>query len=245
VLCNQHFEVPHLLRASHPNLQTPILDEATKKSLSDLGATNPELDMNRVEILKDSLLDKCYQWILRDSILHKWRYSDSNLLLWISGDPEKDKTMLMIALVRELSKTSPESLRAVTFFFCQNTDLRLNNAVSILRGLIWKLAIDCPQLAAVFHDKHELIKHMSGSPNAIHALFSTLSAMLEADPETFIFIDALDECNAELEREQLLQLIMKRARSSLKAKWLLSSRNYQDIKQSLQLGSRTLSLELN
>ena len=229
----------------HTNLQTAILDEAAKRSLSDLGATDPELDMDRIEFSKDLLLKECYEWILRDSILHKWRHGDSYPLLWISGDPGKGKTMLMIALVRELSNRLPTNSSAVTFFFCQNTDSRLNNAVSILRGLVWKLAINNPQLAMVFHSKYESIKHMFSGPNAVHALFSALSAMLEAGPETFILIDALDECHTGPEREQLLQLIMKRARSSSKTKWLLSSRNYQDIKQLLKAGSRTLSLELN
>jgi WD40 repeat protein len=201
--------------------------------------------MDRIEISKNFLLRECYEWILRDSNLLEWRHGNSNPLLWISGDPGKGKTMLMIALIRELSNELHQRSGAVTFFFCQNTDSRLNSAVSILRGLIWKLAMNHPQLAVVFHDKCQSIKHMFNGSNAIHALFSALLAMLEAGPETFIFIDALDECYNEPEREQLLQLIMRQARSSSKVKWLLSSRNHQDIKQLLKTDSRTLSLELN
>lgn len=44
--------------------------------------------------------------------------------------------MLMIALVRGLSMNLPDNSPTVTFFFCQSTDIRLNNTIAILRGLI-------------------------------------------------------------------------------------------------------------
>jgi len=92
--------------------------------------------MERIEDSKDPLLKDCYEWIFQDPILQEWRVSDTSPLLWICGDPGKGKTMLMIALVRELLKETPGESSATTFFFCQATDPRLNNASSILRGLI-------------------------------------------------------------------------------------------------------------
>lgn len=86
---------------------------------------------------------------------------------------------------------------------------------------------------------------MFDGPNAVYALFSTLSAMLEARPGAVLLIDALDECESGPERDQLLQLITKHAKSPTKAKWLLASRNYSSIKQLLEEESETLSLELN
>jgi DNA replication protein DnaC len=61
--------------------------------------------MKRIEDSKDQLLKDNYEWILKDPTLEKWRDGNANSLLWIKGDPGKGKTMLMIALVRELVKS--------------------------------------------------------------------------------------------------------------------------------------------
>src|SRR5271156_5470053 len=108
------------------------------KSLHDLQVTDPVHDKKRIEGSKDKLIKECYTWILQDPALQEWRECDANTLLWINGNPGKGKTMLMIALVDELSQKLPANTTSVTFFFCQATDPRLNNAVGILRGLIWK-----------------------------------------------------------------------------------------------------------
>lgn len=201
--------------------------------------------MARIEHSKDPLLKECYQWILQDRLLQKWRDGDTYPLLCINGDPGKGKTMLMIALVRELSTNLAGNSPTVIYFFCQSTDIRLNNAIAILRGLIWKLAMNQPQLARIFRQKYDSDKSLFKGPNAIFALFSTLTLMLNKCPGTIILIDALDECNSGLARNQLLDLITKDSRSSSKSKWLLSSRNNQDIKLLLKADSQMLSLELN
>lgn len=126
------------------NLSRTELDEASVKSLKDLKITNPMEDMTRIELSKDRLLDDCYKWILRDPNFQAWHRTDAVPLLWINGDPGKGKTMLMIALARELLNDESRSSGAVTFFFCQNTDLRLYNAVSILRGLILEACYGSP-----------------------------------------------------------------------------------------------------
>jgi hypothetical protein len=214
------------------------------KSLGDLQATDPELDMERIERSKDPLLKDCYEWILDDPILQEWRDCNISPLLWIKGDPGNGKTTLMIALARELEESPPPSTCTMAFFFCQNTDPRLNTAASILRGLIWMLAMKDTQLANIFHTMYQSKSTQLNGVNAIYTLFSTLSAMLEGCPGAFILIDALDECSSGTEREQLLDLIVKHAKSS-KTKWLLSSRNDADINQVLMHQGRMLSLESN
>jgi hypothetical protein len=71
--------------------------------LRDLVATDPREDKARIEQDKDTLLKKCYGWILEDTSFQRWRAKGNMRLLWIKGDPGKGKTMMTIGLVDELS----------------------------------------------------------------------------------------------------------------------------------------------
>jgi hypothetical protein len=47
--------------------------------------------MKRIEDSKDLLLKDNYEWILKDPTLEKWRDGNANSLLWIKGDPGKER----------------------------------------------------------------------------------------------------------------------------------------------------------
>jgi hypothetical protein len=79
--------------------------------------------------------------------------------------------MLVITLVCELKNTPPNP-HTVAFFFCQNTDPRLNTAASILHDLIYILAKD-NRMADIFHTIYLSNSNELNGPNAIYALFVT------------------------------------------------------------------------
>jgi hypothetical protein len=166
-------------------------------------------------------------------------------LLWIKGDAGKGKTMLICGIIDELKKPTINT-GLVSFFFCQGTDLRINNATAVLRGLIYLLADGQPSLIPHIWKKYdhaggELFKDM----NAWTALSDIFSNILQDPslPNTVLVVDALDECITDL--PLLLDLIIETPLSS-RVKWILSSRHRTDIERGLRLdGSRTrLSLEL-
>lgn len=101
------------------------------------------------------MLQEPFIWILDNADFIDWRNNDLTKLLWIKGGPGKGKTSLMIGLIDELSKqmeSKPES-EISAYFFCQGTDERLRSAASVLRGLIYLLAIK----------KRNLIRHNGGA----------------------------------------------------------------------------------
>jgi hypothetical protein len=58
----------------------------------------------------------------------------------------------------------------------------------------------------------------------------------------YFFIDALDECAKDLEK--LLAFIVQKSSLSPRVKWILTSRNYANIEQRLQLDNSGARLSL-
>jgi ATP/maltotriose-dependent transcriptional regulator MalT len=191
--------------------------------------------MTRIERTKGGLLEDSYMWILRHQDFINWRNQDEAQLLWIKGDPGKGKTMLLIGVVKELQKLkSTHDLGLLSYFFCQGTDSKLNNATAVLRGLIYQLLNQ--QQSLISHIREQYDKR--GRPlfednNAFYALSNIFTKMLQ-DPRltrVYLVVDALDECDLGL--SELLNLIVQNMSS--RVKWLVSSRNRPDIEEYLKI----------
>jgi hypothetical protein len=151
--------------------------------------------------------------------------------------------MLLCGIIEELQKSIPDA-GLISFFFCQATDLRINNATAVLRGLIYLLANQQPSLISHIRKKYDHAgSRLFEDVNAWVALSEILNNMLE-DPSlqgTYLVIDALDECVIDLPR--LLDFIVQNSMTS-RVKWVVSSRNKPDIEQKLRLDWSRLRLSL-
>ncbi|RYP60389.1 hypothetical protein DL771_010532 [Monosporascus sp. 5C6A] len=231
----------------HGNLNIGALhSEIPTQCLADLYSTDPRYDKNRIEQTKGGLLRDSYRWILDHHDFIRWRDDPESRLLWIKGDPGKGKTMLLCGIIDELKEQIANITYLLSFFFCQATDDRLNNATAVLRGLIYLLADQQPFLVSHIQNKYNHAgKTLFEGVNAWFALREIFINILQDPglPNITFIVDALDECETDL--SQLLDLIMKVSPRS-RIKWLLSSRNRIDIEQKLRPDhSRTrLSLEL-
>jgi len=185
------------------------------------------------------LLEDAYRWILENDQFQEWHKASHSQLLWIKGDPGKGKTMLLCGLINELEK---EYSSFLSYFFCQATEARLSNATAVLRGLIYLLVVQRPSLHIV--ERYDYAgKELFEDGNAWQALSKMFMAMLE-DPlleGAILIVDALDECSTD--QEKLLDLIVR----SSSVKWIVTSRNWPEIEQWLDLATQKvrLHLELN
>lgn len=174
------------------------------KCLADLRSTDPRDDKRRIERTKDGLLKDAYRWILHHADFQRWRDDRESRLLWIHGDPGKGKTMLLIGIIEELEqqlKQSPGDAWLLSYFFCQGTDSRLNNATAVLRGLIYLLLIQKALLTSHIQEKYKHAnKQLFEDVNAFDALSKIFANMLQDSnlKGTYIIIDALDECETGL-----------------------------------------------
>ena len=226
------------------------LDESDKQCLRDIRLTDPRHDMERIEEGKDRVLEGSCSWVLSDPAFVDWWTRDDSRLLWIHGDPGKGKTMMMIALISEVSKRLNQrpGTNLLAYFFCQNTSDDLNTTVSVLRGLIYLLVDQEKTLVCHIRKRYDGAgTQLFEGPNAIYALRGVLSDILKDQSlgTVFLMIDALDECDVKI-YELLDWIIREEPGSSTKIKWLTTSRNLPAFTEQLGHGRQLhISLEMN
>lgn len=214
--------------------------------LRDLRTTDPKHDKDRIQNTNGGLLKDSYCWVLDNDEFQQWRDNQNNCLLWIKGDPGKGKTMLLCGIIDELTRLFGDTAN-ISFFFCQATDVRINNATAVLRGLIYSLVEK--QLLLLSHVQRRYDKAgkaLFEDINAWNALSRIFTDILK-DPalqSTYLIIDALDECTSGL--LPLLDLVAQISSAYPQVKWIVSSRNWSDIEERLDTIQTTpISLELN
>ena len=136
----------------------------------------------------------------------------------------------------------------LSYFFCQATDSRINSATAVLRGLLFLLISQQPSLVSHIRKNHDHAgKALFEDANAWVTLSEIFMHILQ-DPSlnsTYLIIDALDECVAELPK--LLDFVVQQSCVSPRVKWIVSGRNRPDIEERLErVGHKVmLNLELN
>ncbi|KAF2189253.1 WD40 repeat-like protein [Zopfia rhizophila CBS 207.26] len=218
-----------------------------KECIQDLRLTDPRDDKKRIEDTKGGLLEDSYRWILENSDFHRWRDDQQSRLLWIKGDPGKGKTMLLCGIINELKKSMAKS-GLLSYFFCQATDSRINNATAVLRGLIYLLVDQQPSLISHVRQRYDAAgKSLFEDTNAWVALSEIFTSILQEPSlnSTYLIVDALDECAADLSK--LLNLIVHKSSVCSRIKWIVSSRNWPSIEKDLDTAAQKvrLCLELN
>jgi hypothetical protein len=125
-----------------------LMDEihTLAKCLSYIHSTDPRNDKKRIEVTEGGLLADSYRWVLENTTFRQWQQSPHDRLLWVKGDPGKGKTMLLCGIINELQSSMPRTA-LISYFFCQATDSRINNATAALRGLLYMLVSQQPSLA--------------------------------------------------------------------------------------------------
>ncbi|KAF2205561.1 NACHT-domain-containing protein [Delitschia confertaspora ATCC 74209] len=244
-------ELVETIQATKEMRDLPTTDTPTDSTREDqeclqhLRLTDPYLDKKRIEETKGGLLKDSYRWILDNDEFRQLQDDEQCRLLWIKGDPGKGKTMLLCGIVNELQKSKADT-DLLAYFFCQATDLRMNNAVSLLRGLIYLLVEKQQSLLSHIRKKYDHArKALFEDTNAWVALTEIFTSILQ-DPSlnnTYLIIDALDECVTDLPK--LLHFIEQKSSIYPRVKWIISSRNESNIERRLSLdksGTR-LSLE--
>ncbi|OQE11853.1 hypothetical protein PENFLA_c071G06024 [Penicillium flavigenum] len=222
-------------------------NDADRACLKDLYTTDPRDDKRRIEKVKGGPLKDSYRWTFDNDQFKQWRYEKQTQLLWVKGDPGQGKKLLLCGIIKEVDQSTSKYV-AVSFFFCQATDTRLNHAAAVIRGLIYNLVDQQPHL--ISHVRRQYDK--SGRKgfedvNAWEALSKIFIDMLEDSllHSIYVIINALDECTKDL--DLLLDLVTQKSSVYPHVKWIVSSRSWTVIGEALEAATQkaTLSLGLN
>ncbi|KAL2169155.1 hypothetical protein VTG60DRAFT_6395 [Thermothelomyces hinnuleus] len=201
------------------NQEMQQLSEKDQKCLKHLRLADPRDDKARIEQTKGGLLADLYRRVPDDPEFQPWRYRLESSLLWIKGGPGKGKTMLLCGIINELEQAivnSGQNIYNLAYFFCQATDSQKYDDAG----------------KSLFQDANAWV--------ALSDIFGRMLGSRDLKP-TYLIIDALDECVADL--PNLLGFINRV--SSDRVRWLLSSRNEPEIERKLRCDERQrLSLEL-
>jgi len=245
-------------------MQAPVaFEDRDRASIQALFVTDPADDMQMIANKKDKLLETTDSWMLKDTTYLKWLNDNCSRVLWLHGDPGKGKTMLAIALIEELTRKlqldEKVPNKALVYFFCDNQDDRRKTASHILRGIIYQVLCQHPDLAVYLHNEYEKQQEqLFTSRNSLQTLWRIFHTIIKNSglQEIYIVVDALDECDID-SLETLLVLLEPyieteedyNSQSAHKdggchMKWLLTSRNEPRIRQPLT-GSLAISLEQN
>src|ERR1700723_1862639 len=238
----------------HANMPVSVMTDEDHHCLADLLLTDPRNEKTRIERTKGGLLNDSFRWILGNSEFQRWREDKKSQLLWIKGDAGKGKTMLMIGIIDELQLQvarpgKSSATEVLSYFLCQGTDSRLNTATAILRSIIYLLASEQPFLISHLRKKYDHAGRKLFEDSSAFYCLSDIFRQMVQDPKltaAYLVVDALDECEEGL--PQLLDLITWTASAQSSCiKWIVSSRNRDDIEQWLGFDDShiRLSLELN
>jgi hypothetical protein len=188
----------------------------SQSCIQDLRITDPREDKKRIEETKGGLLRDSYQWIFEHPDLHKWCDNKQGGVLWIKGDPGKGKTMLLCGIIDEMSALTKlknkNETTLLSYVICQATDSRINNAIAVLRGLIYLLIDQQPLLIKHVQEKYNHAgKALFEGVNALVSLSEIFTSILQDLDlnNTYLIIDALDECVADLPK--LLKFIVQKS----------------------------------
>ncbi|KAH7129745.1 NACHT domain-containing protein [Dactylonectria estremocensis] len=247
----------HLNQGGTQNIASTINNlfgsaNVSQRSLWNQPGADPYGDKARIEHDKGGLVEDSCKWILGHPNFMSWRNGPDNQFLWMKGNFGTGKTMLLASIVNELandqsSSDDPDGEVAVTvsYFFCQRTDQRINNAISVLKGLIYILIDRNPSLEK-FRDDAKTV----GTPddtNYVNAVFSLSRILTRALDQiqnpVYLIIDALDECEKE-GRGKILNEIPKIAVQCSHVRWLVSSRDDNQIREGFKSKNNSTRLEI-
>lgn len=183
-----------------------------RKCLQELKVRNPEDILSDIKRQKGERVGHTCEWILERTEFSVWLSKEESQLLRLIGPPGVGKTMIATFLVEWLEMKIGKCPRTLfAYFFCDDKDEERSTPTAVLRSLIWQLLLQ----------RNDLYRHVwpnaeeKGQTQEFPRIFNDFSALWRifrcmlrhpGVDETFILVDALDECKSSTRQDLLSSL---------------------------------------
>jgi hypothetical protein len=166
------------------------------------------------------------QWLLDDSMFTDWEKSSSSSTLFCHGGPGTGKTIMSAQVVGHLQKKSSGFGKPVLYIFCDYKMRAEQNITHLLASLLRQLGFFSSDVFEKLKQLHAQCKEKS-SRLAKTDLEQALEASLTIVGDTYIVVDALDECEKS-PRSSLIRILREKS-AKCTIHLLATARNENDI----------------
>ncbi|KAK6359203.1 hypothetical protein TWF696_000367 [Orbilia brochopaga] len=167
-------------------------------------------------------------WLLEDERFRTWK-TERCSFLWLEGSPGAGKTILCSTIIDNLS---PQNL---LYYYYDFNDLKKQQFESMIRALTYQLYYKCHKASTQLDSLFSSCINGLEQP-VLKKLIQAFSDMLAQAEETWIVLDALDECNKGC-RDELLtwmsEILNQATNSNTNVHLLVTSRPEEDIKSAI------------
>ncbi|KAI3003108.1 hypothetical protein CBS147346_5573 [Aspergillus niger] len=186
------------------------LTEKEKEFLGKLSITDPQGAVNSFKRGKGNRTSGTCSWFLESNELRSWFQPARNKsnVLWLYGNPGTGKSTMAVTLAEELSEKDYflTENNILSIYFCDARSDCKGKATSILRGLLYQIISECPELIRQIMPKYEIQQErLLTSFDMLWALLMDLGRVTRG-PKIYCIVDALDECEPH-DREIMLRQI--------------------------------------
>lgn len=167
---------------------------------------------------------------MESEVYSKWKGNASSFV-WLYGIPGCGKTILSSTVTEDIFLyCANDPGKVVTYFYFDFTDADKQKPELMVRSLISQLSEQCITMPLALEALYSSSDKGNRQPS-LDALMNVLQQMLQEFPQSYLILDALDEC---ADRPELLSILEQMARWQLdELRVLVTSRQLGDIKNSL------------
>jgi Cdc6-like AAA superfamily ATPase len=189
----------------------------------------PDPSLNYKKALKQRQADTGL-WFVKSKQYSEWK-TDSRSFLWLYGIPGCGKTILSSTVLENIFQHRADDLaKAVAYFYFAFNDKQKQASEQMIRSLISQLLRQCskiPQILETLFSSYENGRQQASSDDLLEVLHQIILGI----PQSYVVLDALDECSDRAELMQVIEMIIGWQLDGLHL--LVTSRKEQDIQQSL------------
>lgn len=168
-------------------------------------------------------------WFLGSETFIHWK--EANSLVWLHGKAGCGKTVLSSTIINEvLQESRSKSDVAVAYFYFDFNDVEKQKPDRMIRSIITQLSRQSTRNLGELESLFSTCDNGGRQPD-VERLMVVLKEVVESSDETYIVLDALDECS---DREVLMESIEQVQDWKLpQLHMLITSRRLIDIEESL------------